>query len=187
MSNQELIALIKKNAVFVVCLLVGIGIAVTWYLRSDLLPDAEKQLADKSKQGELIQANIDDSHQLKDQYAAIVDANQAISNRMIHLGQLAENLQYFYRLENETGAKLTGDPRPLPLATPTKNAPKTTYTPMGFNIVFQGTYPQLLDLLRRLENGEHYCRVIACNLRPFGEARSSALTMQLSIELLGLQ
>lgn len=187
MSNQEFIVLVRKNAIFVVCIVISVSIGVTWYLRSSLVPDAERLLADKSKQGALIQANIEDSHQLKEQYAAIVDANQLISNRMIRVGQLAENLQYFYRLESETGTKLTSDPHPLPLPTPAKNAPKTTYTPVGFNLVVQGTYPQLVNLLRRLENGEHYCRVIACNLRPSAESRSSSLNMSLSIELLGTQ
>jgi hypothetical protein len=187
MSNQELFALIRKNAIFVACLVLSAIIGITWYLRSGLLPDEEKVLAEKSKQGELISANIEDSHQLKEQYAQIVDANQTIANRMIRTGQLAENLQYFYRLENETGTKLTGDPRPVVAAAVAKNAPKTTYTPVGFNLAVQGSYVQLIDLLRRLENGEHYCRVIACNMKPMGESRTSPMTLSLSIELLGIQ
>ena len=43
------------------------------------------------------------------------------------------------------------------------------------------------DRLRRLENGEHYCRVITCNLRPSADQRGSQLIISLSIELLGTQ
>ncbi len=187
MSNQEMLAFIRKNAICVACVAVSIGIGATLYLRSGLLPDEERVLSDKSKQGELIAANIEDSHQLKDQYTAIVAANQAIANRMIHVGQLAENLQYFYRLESATGTKLAGDPRQVAWTPPPKTAAKTTYTPVGFTVAAQGTYVQLIDLLRRLENGEHYCRIITCNLRPVGEQRSSQLTLSLSIELMGIQ
>jgi hypothetical protein len=187
MTTPEILAFIRKNALCVGCLVVSVALGVTWYLRSSLLPDAETVLAEKSKQGELIRANIEDAHQLKEQYTAIVDANQAIANRMIHVGQLAENLQYFYRLESETGTKLMGDPRQLAWTPPARGAAKTSYTPVGFNFVVQGSYKQLIDLLRRLENGEHYCRVISCNLHPFQEQRGSPLQVSLSIELLGIQ
>jgi len=186
MSNQELFALLRKNVICVVCVLFSIGIGVTIYLRSDLLPEAEKALGERSKQGELILANIEDGHQLKDQHAALVAANQAIANRMIRVGQLAENLQYFYRLESETSTKLT-DPRQVAWTAPPKNAAKTTYTPVGFAITAQGTFPQLMDLLRRLENGEHYCRVITCNIHPLAEQRGAPQTMTLNLELLGIQ
>jgi hypothetical protein len=186
MTNAEFVAFIRKNAICVSCVIVSIAIGVTIYLRSDLLPDANVVLAEKSKQGELIAANIEDSHQLKDQYTALVAANQAIANRMIRVGQLAENLQYFYRLESETNTKLT-DPRQIAWTPPPKNSPKTAYTPVGFALTAQGTYVQLMDLLRRLENGEHYCRVITCNLRPSADQRGSQLIISLSIELLGTQ
>jgi hypothetical protein len=186
MTNAEFIAFLRKNVICVSCLLVSVAIGVTIYLRSDLLPEAEKVLADTSKQGELMLANIEDAHQLKEQHAALVSANQAIADRMIRVGQLAENLQYFYRLESETGTKLT-DPRQLAWNPPPKNMPKTTYTPVGFAITAQGTYPKLMDLLRRLENGEHYCRMISCNVHPVAEQRGSPLLMTLNLELLGIQ
>jgi hypothetical protein len=186
MTNQEFLAFVRKNAISVSCVVASVVIGATIYLRSDLLPDAEKALAEKSKQGELIQANIEDSHQLTEQHASLVAANQAIANRMIRVGDVAVNLQYFYRLEADTGTKLT-DPRPLAWTPPPKNAPKTSYTPVGFAFTAQGSYGQIMDLLRRLENGEHYCRVIACNLRPTGEQRGSPLTITMSIELLGIQ
>jgi hypothetical protein len=186
MTNAELVAFLRKNVICVSCVIVSIAIGVTIYLRSDLLPEANKVLAEKSQQGELIGANIEDSHQLKEQYTALVAANQAIANRMIRVGQLAENLQYFYRLESETNTKIT-DPRQIAWTPPPKNAPKTAYTPVGFALTAQGTYVQLLDLLRRLENGEHYCRVITCNLRPNDERRGGPLVITLSIELLGIQ
>lgn len=186
MTNAEFVAFIKKNVICVTCAVVSVGIGITLYLRSGELPDAEKVLGEKSKQGELIAANIEDSKQLKDQHAAIVAANQAIANRMIRVGQLAENLQYFYRLESETTTKYT-DLRQIAWIPPAKNAPKTNYTSVGFSLTARGTYVQLMDLLRRLENGEHYCRVMTCNLRPNAEGRGSALAMTMNVELLGIQ
>jgi hypothetical protein len=186
MSNEDLIAFLKKNVISVTCVLVSIALGVVWYLRSDLLPEAEAVLLQKTKDGELLAANIDDSDKLKEQQAALVASNKAIADRMIKVGQLAENLQYFYQLESDTSTKLA-DPRQIPWTPPSKTAPKTNYTPVGFSISAQGEYPKLMDLLRRLEHGEHYCRVLTCTIHPQAEQRGGQLLMQLNLELLGFQ
>jgi hypothetical protein len=185
MSNEDLMAFLRKNVISVACVIVSIGIGFVLYYRGDKLPDAEKVLAARTKEGELLAANIEDSSQLKEQHAAIVAANEAISNRMIHVGQLAENMQYFYRLESATGTKLS-DPRQLSWNPPPKSAPKTNFTPIGFALNAQGDYGQILDLLRRLEGGEHYCRVTSLNLRPQSDMRGGALLMTLNLDLLGM-
>jgi hypothetical protein len=187
MTNEELVAFLKKNLIAVICVAVTIAIGVTIYYRTDALPNAEKVLADKTKEGELLAANIEDSNQLKEQQAAMVDANQVISDRMIQVGQLADNLQYFYRIESETGIKIL-DLRQNGWNAPARNAPKTFFTPVGFQLSVQGDYPKLMDLLRRLETGEHYCRVITCDVKPVDTAnRGGQLTMSVNLELLGTE
>ncbi len=188
MSNEDLVAFLRKNMIPVVCVIVSIAIAVTIYLRSEVLPDAEKVLAQKAQQGELLAANIEDANQppsLKDQRTSLSASNDAIAARLVRFGQLAENLQYFYQLESATGAKLT--PVQIPVPAPGKNAPKTFFTPVGFTLSAQGDYAQLIDVLRRLEDGEHYCRVLTCNIRPLTEQRGGPLAMTVSLQLLGIQ
>ncbi|HEY4990422.1 MAG TPA: hypothetical protein VII09_11475 [Opitutaceae bacterium] len=186
MTNEETVAFLRKNLISVSCAVISIAIGFVLYYRVDLLPEAEKVLGERAKQGELLAANIEDSAQLAEQHAALVKANNAIADRMIHVGQLAENLQYFYRLESDTGVKLL-DPRQTPWSPPAKTAARTNFTSVGFTLTAQGDYPQLVDLLRKLENGEHYCRVIACNFRPASEFRGGQLQMRLSIDLMGIQ
>jgi hypothetical protein len=187
MTNEELLVFLKKNIIAVACVAVTLAIGITIYYRTDALPNAEKVLADKTKEGELLAANIEDSSQLKEQQSAMVDANQVISDRMIQVGQLADNLQYFYRLESETGIKIL-DLRQNGWNPPARNAPKTFFTPVGFQLSCQGDYSKLLDLLRRLETGEHYCRIITCDLKPMdSSARGGQLTLSVNLELLGTE
>ncbi len=186
MSNEEVVLFLRKNVISVTCVVLSIAMGVVWYMRSDRLPEAEKVLADKQQQGELLAANIEDSNQLKEQFTALTASNEAISNRMIRVGQLAENLQYFYRLESETNTKLA-DLRPIPWSPPPKNAPKTNFTPVGFGLTAQGDYAQLMDLLRKLETGEHYCRVTTCTLHPLTEMRGGQIGMTINLELLAEQ
>ena len=186
MSNEELIAFLKKNMIAVGCVVASIAIAATIYLRSDELPNAEKVFEDNAQKSALLAANIEDYEHLPEQHSTLVTANQTITARMINVGQLAENEQYFYRIESDTGVKLQ-DLRQVPWSPPVKNAPKTTYTHVGFVLSAQGSYAQLMDMMRRLENGEHYCRVLSCNIHPMGEIRGSTLQMTLALELLGIQ
>jgi hypothetical protein len=187
MSNEELIAFLKKNLICVACVLASIAIGVTIYLRSDELPQAESVFVDQSQKAALLAANIEDSEQLVEQHSKLVAANATIADRMIRVGQLAENEQYYYRLESDTGVKLTSDIRQVPWSPSAKSAPKTVYTMVGFALTAEGTYAQLLDLLRKLEGGEHYCRILTCNIRPVGEVRGGQLQMNLTLELLGIQ
>lgn len=185
MTGEELIAFVRKNLIVVACAVVTLALGFVIYYRTDALPQAEAVLADKQKEGELLAANIEDANQLKEQGAEMNSANQVISDRMIHVGQLAENLQYFYRLESETETKLL-DLRQIPWTPPARNAAKTNFTPVAFAVSVQGDYPKLLNLLRRLEIGEHYCRVTACNLKPIADERGGQLTISINLELLGL-
>ena len=187
MSNEEVLAFLRKNVISVTCVAVSIGIGFVLYYRNDNLPDAEKVLQSRTQEGELLAANIEDSNQLKEQQGAMVDANQVISDRMIQVGQLADNLQYFYRLESETGIKIL-DLRQNAWTPPSKNAAKTFFTPVGFQVSVQGDYSKLLDLLRRLETGEHYCRLISCDVRPVDPTnRGGQLTVSINLELLGTE
>jgi hypothetical protein len=186
MTNEELMLFLKKNIISVSCVIVSILIGITLYYRSDALPDAEKVLADKAQQGELLAANIEDSAQLKEQHAALLGSNAIIADRMIRVGQLAENLQYFYRLESETGTKLT-DPRQNAWTPPAKNAAKTNFTIVNFNLTAQGDYGQILDLLRKLEDGEHYCRVNTLNMRPVSVLRGGPVTISVTFDLLAIE
>jgi hypothetical protein len=185
MTQEEMILFLRKNAISVTCAVVSVLIGLTLYYRSDALPDAEKVLADKAQAGELLAANIEDSAQLREQHAALVASNNAITDRMIRVGQLAENLQYFYRLESETGTKLT-DPRQNPWSPP-KNAAKLNFTVVNFALTAQGDYSQVIDLLRKLEDGEHYCRINTCTLRPVAVTRGGPISMILSLDLMAIE
>jgi hypothetical protein len=186
MTNEEFMAFLKKNVISVSCAVASVLIALVIYYRSDSLPDAEKELADQASKGELLAANIEDSAQLKEQHASLVASNNAIADRMIRVGQLAENLQYFYRLESETGTRLT-DPRQNPWSPPGKNAAKSNYTTVNFALSATGDYGQIIDLLRKLEDGEHYCRINTCTIRPSGLARGSPITMTVSLDLMAIE
>lgn len=182
MTNQEAVALIKKNPIGVSCGLICLAVAVGWYFRSDAIPAREMELAAKSAEGERHALNIKNAHDLKEHYDALVTANKEIDARLVRAQQLGANVEIFNKLERDTGVKLI-DPRQTGSI-----APKGTqkFTAVAFALAAQGSLPQLLDFLHRLEEGDHYCRILNANLSLNGVKRDANLTLTLNLELLGL-
>jgi hypothetical protein len=183
MTNQEQIALIKKNPISVACavlaLLVGGGI----YFRSGEIPAAEAELTQKSAEAERLSLNIASSAQLKEQHESIVAANKSIDAGIIRASQLGDNTQFFYKLAADTDVKIV-DLRQTTgvLAKPAKS----NFAPVGFSVSVQGSLPQILDFLRGLENGDHYTRVLTTSVSGNVGQRSNPLTLALNLEILGL-
>ena len=179
MTNEELFALVKKNPISVGCAVLCVALAAGIYFRSGEVPAATDDLTKKSDEGSRLAANLQNAAQLKEQVDALSAAEKEMDSRIIRASQTLTNYEYFYKLESETGAKMTISQGVL---TPSK---KTTYSGVPFTITVQGTLNQTLDYLRRLESGARYCRVtgVTCGVAPAD--RGSPITLNLNLELLG--
>ena len=183
MSKDELLAFVRKNPVGVGCGVLSLLIGGFAYYRSGQVPESEAELLQKSAEGQKLAANLNNANQLQDHYDALVGANKAIDARLARASQLTINLRYFYKIESETGVKLTTDPRISPPSV--KKDAKAAFVPLPCFLSVQGTLPQLLGFLRRLESGAHYCRVLTFSLAGSMD-RTAPLNLSVSVELLGL-
>jgi Tfp pilus assembly protein PilO len=192
MTAIKLPNFIKKQPVAVVCALLCVGLAVAIYYGKEALSDANDILAQKKAEGEHLSENVTNASKLDEQFEAMTQATQAIEARLVHTDQskLATNKQYFYKIEEETQTELAGLSQSGVTAS-NKNAGKTNYAGVAYSISVEGTYPQLLDFLRRVENGEHFSRVRSLTLSSAGGGESTSgnpgsLSLSLNLELLGL-
>ncbi|MSU23237.1 MAG: hypothetical protein EXS32_05360 [Opitutus sp.] len=183
MTNEELFALLKKNPVSVGCGALSLALAAGIYFRGGVLPDHEAELAQKSAEGKRLAANVKYAAQLKEQLAAVVQANKEIERRLVRGSQIAINQQYFYKLEAETGTKVTIQQSPI---SPVRGGVKTVFASVPFSATVAGSYSQLVDFLLRLEGQAHYCRVTSASCSVPLTARNSAMSLTISLELLGL-
>lgn len=197
-SNEQVLTLIKKNPIATVCVMVILAVFGGMYYRSGDADTAASQLEEKSREGRRMENNIKYSAQLKEQLAKVEAANQQIEHRLVRVSDLASNLQYFYKLEADTGTKLVdlrqiGIPK---LERGQRKGPKTAFDPVNYSVAVQGTYPQLVSFLQRVENGEHFSRVQSASFMPAAGAvggdggnrpmsRPDMLTLTLSLDLLG--
>lgn len=185
MTTPELVALVKKNPISVGCGLLALACGLGLYFRSDRLPAALAELEEVAAEGQRLSSNIRNAAQLDEQVAAVAEANRVIEPRLVRPGELAQNLQFFYKLEAETGTKLLElRQNPLPA---NRGAAKTAYIAISYAVSVQGDYVALIEFLRRIEHGSVYCRVLTANLVHVGGDldRSAPLKLDLSLELLG--
>jgi Tfp pilus assembly protein PilO len=180
MTFDDLIARIKKQpigfACAVICLLSG-----GWlYFRSGEIDARQEEYRAKSEQAAKFISNVGVSKNLPEQVTELQVVTKEIDGRLVRAGQLAVNLQYFYKLEAENEVKLL-DVRQNPVP---KNT-KTLYVGIPYNVNIQGPYKNVMAFLQRLEKGRHFCRINSASFTKFAGGSDSSMTLALSLELLG--
>jgi len=183
MTAADLSALIKAHPLKLACGLLALLLAPGIYILSGRIDDAETLFEQKSAEGARLASNVRNAALLPDQVSSLAASTKKIEERLIHASQLANNLQYFYQQEAESGIELI-DIRQTS-GTVQKNRPGSSYMGIGFAVTVKGTYPVLLNWLRRLENGKHYCRILSFSTGTSRVKREAPLDFNLSIELLG--
>lgn len=191
MTGADLIALIKKQPIAFGCGLVFIGSIAAYFLRSDIIDVAQADALAKDEEFRKIDANVRYTAGLAEATAEIKDAGKQFDARLVRAPQLANNLQFFYRLESDTGVKLL-DVRQLPVPGPRPGEKRGAYVPVPFQVAIQGSFAQIHDFVRRVEAGPHFLRFNQVTITKFnsgGEgaafATSGAVNVALNLELLG--
>jgi hypothetical protein len=173
---QSLKVGIKKYPILIICGIVALVLLITLYLRSDLIAAQQAELDKYTGEGNRYRANIADSAQLGEQLEFLVQANNAVKARSLTAQGLAQNLQYFYRLETEVGIKYL-DLRPGG-RTATKSG---SYEPLNYIVSIQGDFVQAITYLRHLERGAYFCRINSASASKNG----AVITLNLNLDLLG--
>ena len=185
MTGEDLTTFVKKHPLSVGCGLVAVICGALLYYRAGNVTASQAELEAKTSEANKVMANVRNSAALAEQVAELQAQRKELESRLLKAGQLAVNLQYFYKLEAETGVKLSGDVRQGGL-------PKTTkaYIGVPFGVSVQGTYPQVVNFISRLQNGRHFCRIVSSTLSKAGGSDPSSvagendMSLTLNLELL---
>lgn len=118
----------------------------------------------------------------------MVAAGRQFESRLVRAGQLANNLQFFYRLEADTGVKLL-DVRQQGIPAPRPGERRGAYVPVPFAVSIQGSHAQIHDFLRRVEAGPHFVRFSQITIAKISGGVEvvavGGLTVAINLELLG--
>jgi hypothetical protein len=178
---------IKKYPVGTCAAILALVMSGALVVRHMGLSEMQTAYDNTATEGQRLAANISHAGQLDEQLKALEEANKTISGRLVNPPDLAINLQYFYKLEADTGVKLL-DTHPVDAKGAAKSAAKGVYTPVQYIVTLQGSYLRTLTFLRRLEHGVFFCRVIGgtCTQAQSEQDKGGGdTTMSLTVELLG--
>lgn len=186
-DTHTLVTGAKKYPVLTISGIISVALVAVLYLRSDRLDLQQAEFDRLSAEAARYRANITNSAQLREQLDFLVKANNAVKDRAFKSESMALNLQYFYRLESETGVKYL-DLRPgTRSATAGKPAAKpgvssNDYVPLNYVVNVQGDFAQVVTFLKRLEQGAYFCQINTAQATGSG----LGITLNLNLDLLGV-
>lgn len=187
---------LKRHAFAAICGFITIALTVTFVIRMDLLAQTRADAERVQGEAENIKRNLRNATGLRDDLAVLNELLATVDSRLIRTDDLASNLQYFYRLESETGAKIL---LLRQMTTPNSGAPaiapsdkKPSFRSISYSVIVEGAFPQVMAFLTALERGVHFNRTPVFTAQrgatdsPEG-IRSGTVVVNLSIELMGYQ
>lgn len=187
-AGAELQVMIRKHPVSAVAVALSLACGVLLYVRSSTIAEKTDESARKADEAAKMQANITNSAGLAEQTERMREAVKEIDTRLVSASQLAINLQYFYRMEADSGVKILDVRQNVP-GQPRAGAPKGTYTGIPYNVSVQGTFAQTLAFLKRLESGRHFCRFLTVTYTKAGSSDRAGsgdlMNLSINLELLG--
>jgi Tfp pilus assembly protein PilO len=185
MNTDSIKALYKKYPVGVIASAVAVVILGLFFYRHAALAEMQTQVEQRTSDGQRQATNSNYASSLDAQLQSMEVANTTVASRLINPNDLANNLQYFYKLETEAGVKLLNTPRPASEGIKTS---KGLYVPVQYAVSVQGSYSQVLTFLRKLEQGVYYCRVkgaVCSQAQQANEKAPAEVVLSLTVELLG--
>jgi Tfp pilus assembly protein PilO len=173
---RELVALAGDFPFFTSCVMIALlagGIAGVFYRQLSELQYKHDRVR---KEGEVMLATIKSANTLRSQRDNLDNAVQAINSSLITEDNLAENLGYFYKIEDQTHARITdlhqAASNPLPAGAKLKTVPVV--------ISITGGFPQVSAYLRQIETGP---RLIKISSFSFHRSKSSSDIVALDLTL----
>jgi hypothetical protein len=177
---MQWIALARRNPISVISALVCLSCGfICWYLASNMkwLDLEHKQLMQDS---DLAQASLISGPSVKQERLAALVVTRQIEDNLVIEDNLAENLQYFYRIEDRSKCHIV-ELRPLNSTMPDSRA---LFRRVPFSIRITGTYDQVILFLNGIETGPRLANITTLSVRRRDPA-SLTLILDMSVELLG--
>jgi Tfp pilus assembly protein PilO len=173
---------LRRNLFAVACsvtivVLLGSG----WWLWHDL-KHQEEDLQSRTLQGETELEIIAMSPLLREALAQTRTTVERINRNLAVESNLADNLWYFYKLEEQTKARIRGLNQ-LATSGPGDDT-RSEFKPIPYSMEISGTFAQVMNFLQSLESGPRLVKVRGFTFRR-SETDAGAVVLQLDLTVLG--
>lgn len=173
---------LRRNFFAVVCCVIMVVLlGAGWYLWHDLRHQ-EEDLQSRTLQGEAELETIAMSPLLREALAQTRTTVDRINRNLAVESNLADNLWYFYKLEEQTKARIRGLNQ-LATSGPDQDG-RAEYKPIPYTMEVSGTFAQVMDFLQSLESGPRLVKVRGFTFRR-SETGTDTVVLQLDLTVLG--
>lgn len=176
----KLMEFVRRWPYSVVCAVLTLGLgAGAIYLHLEIR-NLETSLRSKSEEGEAMLAKLVGGSTLRQELNDIRMITRRMEENLVVETNLAENLWYFYKLEEQTKAQL---PELHQVSSPSSDkSPQFRRVPYGLRVI--GTYEQVAGFVLALETGPRLVKITTFAISRTDPSGAS-VSMDLNVELLG--
>jgi len=174
------LAVLRRHPLSVFCAVVCVICAIaSWYIYGNLkwLDLEHRQLG---QDAELAVSTLISGPAVRQELAATREITRRIDDNLVVPDNLAENLWYFYKIEQQSKAHLV---ELHPLNTITSDS-KALYRRIPFSVKVTGTYDQTGAFLYLTETGPRLANITSLSIRR-RDAGSLVTVLDMTVELLG--
>jgi Tfp pilus assembly protein PilO len=175
---RQLLALARENPFVTVCLIAILlaGNISVYYGRKNA--ELERIQTRLRNDGEAANRTINASTLLRSEARLIDAALKEIDASLVTEDNLAENLGYFYIIEDQTQAHI-GELRQNPSL---PNETEGKYKTVPVTLTVKGSYSQVFDLLHKVETGSRLIKISSFTIhrsQPTGDAVTLAMELNM--------
>ena len=177
--NFQRFVLMRKYPVATVCAAITLlSLGAIFYLNG-VVSDLENQRQMREHEGENSLAKLVSGPPLRAELNIVREARQRLDDNLVIEENLADNLWYFYKIEDQTGVRL----RELRQVNGGLQF-NSKFRRVPYEIDAVGTYAQIAHFLRAVETGSRLAKITSFALH-HKEGGGTVIDAELTIELLG--
>lgn len=177
---RQVLSLSREYKFVTACGFVVILAGIAAFFFHSTLLRLERQQALARDEGMAVLRTLASANSLRADKAYIDEAVKAIESNLVTEDNLADNVGYFYKIEEQTSAHIT-DLRQQPAAALAAES-RYKLVPVSFSIT--GTFSQVVAFIHQVEHGPRLMKITGFSARR-RQLTGNVITIDLSLEMLG--
>ena len=191
MNLEGLIRKIRQYPLVTVFGAISLILIIAILIRNPKVSSLQEINDQREREWTTVRTNHERSAGLEAEVEKLRSFSEEVNRRLISADAIANNYNYFYRIERQTGIRIVNIQQ-LPVA----SARRPQYLPelndfdlVPFNLTFQGSFDVTMTFLQGIERGEHLVRIESISInRDEGTGTSSnqrTLVTRMEMNILG--
>lgn len=177
---MQWIATVRRHPLSALCAVVCIICAAISFYISGNMKWLELEHKQATQDGELAVASMISGPSVRQELSASREVTRRIEDNLVIEDNLAENLWYFYKMEQQTKVHIA---ELLPVNSIVSDT-RSLYRRVPFTIRVTGTYDQTAAFLHAIETGPRLSNVTYLSYRR-SDLASANVILEMNVELLG--